>query len=105
MFDLGSSRGGEGGSPDPLPLRLSEFHPGGDPLASDVVLELGEHGHHAEQGFARGGSGVNVLGIGDEFDAERPEFFEAVQQLPGRTGEPVELPDQHRVGAPLSHVV
>jgi hypothetical protein len=80
-----------------LAIRTGFGDAGAHALGDERALELGDRGDHGEHGFPHGRGGVDLLGDGDEGDAEVPEFFQRVHELLRRAGEAVELPDQDRV--------
>ena len=58
-------------------------------------LQLRDRAEYSESHLPGRCTGVHLLGIGDEFDAERLERLEGSQQVQDRTREAIELPNDN----------
>jgi hypothetical protein len=75
---------------------------GGGAFADEVALELGQGGEDVEDELAAGGGGVDRLLQAAEPDATLSQVGDGVDQVPERSAEAVELPDDQGVaGAQL----
>src|SRR2546429_3453600 len=78
---------------------------GTDSFGDQVAFKLRHGTHDVEQKFAARRSGVDAFREADEINSERPELFEAVDQVLYRAGEAIEFPNQDHVKPPLTSVL
>ena len=84
---------GNRGTVDTLALVACALHTGLGPFTDERTLELGKASHDGKDHLALGGSGVDVLLIGEKVHTKGTELVEGRDQRLGGSGKPIIAPD------------
>jgi hypothetical protein len=87
----------EWSAPDTPAFELRSPHAGTNTLDNKVTFELGDGSDDDHHRSAQWSTGVDVLAEADELDVEMGQLVEHFQEVPRRTGDTIEGPDQHDV--------
>src|SRR2546425_8780836 len=74
-------------------------------FGDQVTLKLRHGTHNVEEKLTAGSRGIHAFGVADEINAQRPEFFETIDQMFYGTGETIEFPNQDNIEMPFTSVL